>query len=82
MKTYIYKIDFLKTYKTGGSDFKISVYRIKNNLPLFIGSKVIFSGSYHGDIATAKQIISKETGKKMLDNYNFKNENDIKIIRV
>jgi hypothetical protein len=60
MKTYIYTIEKMQKGKK-----EINVYRIKNNIPEFIGSKIINTASYKGDKPTACKIISEIDNHKM-----------------
>jgi hypothetical protein len=73
MESYIYTVaknpEWLKRKPYNQT---ITVYRIKRNIPVLVGSEDINTASYRGDRATAMRIISRETGKKMADGYRLK----------
>ncbi len=80
MKTYIFKVSHESSQR--GFNREISVYRIKNNQPVFVGyDDRINTASYKGDRAIANLIISKEDGHKMLNGYDLKSK-DIQVFEI
>ena len=64
MKTFIYVL--LNKSTKRGYNRTITVYRVKNNTPEFVGTDDrIITGCYKGDYATACHIIADATGAKM-----------------
>ncbi len=73
MKTYIFKVTHSSPVR--GYNREVSVYRIKNNKPVFVGyNDRINTAAYKGDRAVANLIISKEDGHKMLNGYDLKSK--------
>ncbi len=73
MKTYIYKV--ISKSDKRGYNRTIEVYRIKNNVPLFIGyDDLINTASYKGDRPIANHIISKEDKHKMKNGYDLESK--------
>ena len=70
MKTYIYKSTDLAK-KRNNNNIIIEVFRVKNNVPEFLGHKECNTASWYGPKATAVQIISKLDGLKLKDNYQL-----------
>lgn len=81
MKTYIYTVK--NSSPKRGYNREISVYRIKNNQPLHIGTNdEILTSSYKGDYATACDIIADiDNVKKSKDGYSLESKN-IKVIEL
>lgn len=64
MKTYIYTVKHSSPLKD--CNRTVTVYRIKNNKPVFVGSNAkINIGFYKGDYAAACELISENDGHKM-----------------
>lgn len=55
MKTFLYTTEFRKS--TYGSNVTNTVYQIKNNTPLLIGSTTYNTGSFRGHDHEAMQVI-------------------------
>lgn len=74
MKTFIYSTKF-KNSKYG-SNVILRVYRIKNNLPIFLGEAFYNTGSYRGhehealDLIIQKKELPKNCQKGKYVNYN------------
>ena len=68
MKTYIYKSD---PSPVRGYNLRVTVYRVKRNVPIKIGCNDYNTAAYKGIVASAKNIISEVDGIKMLDGYNL-----------
>lgn len=81
MKTYMYTVKNSSLKR--GYNREISVYRIKNNQPIYIGTNdEINTASYKGDYAIACELISKYDKTKMSkDGYSLESK-DIKIIEL
>ena len=81
MKTYFLTVEHNSNKR--GYNRTVSVYRVKNNQPLFVGyDEEINTASYKGDHAIACQIISKEDGHKMDQHgYNLQSKN-IKVLSI
>lgn len=74
MKTYIYKAEDMSCKR--GYNRTVSVYRVKNNVPQYIGyDDEISTASYKGDKAIASILISKIDGHKMKNGYDLASKN-------
>lgn len=74
MKTYIYT--YKETSYIRGCNLTIKVYRIKNNMPFFMGENAnINTASYPGNYVIAARIISEKDGYKMRDNRSLISKN-------
>ena len=74
MLTYIYKAEDYSPVRRYNRT--VTVYRVKNNKPIFVGSdNKISSASYKGDIAIANLIISAVDGAKMKNGYDLLSKN-------
>ena len=81
MKTYIYTVKNSSSKR--GYNREISVYRIKNNQPIHIGTNdEISTASYKGDYATACDLIVKhDKAKPSKDGYSLESKN-IKVLEL
>ena len=81
MKTYIYTVKNSSSKR--GYNREISVYRIKNNQPVYVGTDdEISTAGYKGDYAIACELISKHDKAKMSkDGYSLESE-AIKILEL
>ena len=69
MRTYIFKV--VDHCPKRGYNQTITVYRIKRNIPQFIGTNgLINTASTYGPHAEARQIAQESGEFKMLDSYN------------
>jgi hypothetical protein len=82
MITYLYTTDYSKTKSNGGRDVDVRVYRVKYNVPSLIGSAISDTASWDGDLATARQVISDATGRKMKNSWYFEHDGDIQVIQL
>lgn len=80
MKTYIYKVEN-HSHKRGYNRC-ITVYRIKQNKPIYLGCEHVSTASYYGDRATACQLISQHDNEPMIDSYTLKNSINMRIMEV
>lgn len=74
MRSFIYKT--IDSSSKRGYNMTITVYEIKNNIPVFIGDdEKISTASYKGEKAVACQIISSNTDLEMdSSGYRLKDE--------
>lgn len=77
MKTYIYMRD---RSDERGFNVNIRVYRIINNVPIFVGNADWNTASWPGERGAVVRIISKADGYKS-DGYTFVRK-DIQIIQI
>lgn len=80
MKTYIYKVEGHSEKR--GYNRCITVYRVKQNKPIYLGCEHVNAASYYGDRATACQILSAADGEPMVDSYTLKNAHKIRLQEV
>ncbi len=73
-KTYIYTRE--KSNKRG-CNLYLMVYRMKRNVPIFIGDVEVHTGAYKGDRAAVYQVISDEENIPMLDSYYISGDVEI-----
>lgn len=62
MKTFMYTVTFDKTGRDGGRKFSVSVWRIKQNKPIFLGKEEGNTAAWEGASLTAHKLISEKTG--------------------
>lgn len=81
MKTYIYTVQPFSTRR--GFNRTISVYRLKNNQPIYIGyDDEIDTASYKGDESIAANIVNKHDRHKLMPGgYRLRSDN-IRLIEV
>jgi hypothetical protein len=74
MKTYIYSIKSDKSRREGGRYIIVEVYRMKRNLPIFLGEVGWCTTSYHGnDTEIAEFLVwEKEIPAKWLSDSGHK----------
>jgi len=60
----------------------VRVFRIERNVPRFVGLGRYDSNSWFGSRTSAKQIISKNDNIKMINEYDFENDDDIRVIEL
>lgn len=60
-----------------GCNRRITAYRIKRNLPVFLGYEDVNTASFYGNPATARQIIAKAGEATMVDSYNFTQQHSL-----
>ena len=73
MKTYIYKVTY-SNHKRGYNRL-VEVYRVKNNVPSYIGDHDINTASYKGDRACASNVIADVDGHIIKDGYHLDSKN-------
>lgn len=72
MRTYIYK---QTKSSTRGYNVAIEVFRVKNNVPEYIGFGEYNTASWKGSRASACNIIHDVDGLKMADDYKLASKN-------
>lgn len=79
MKTYIYKVDHISDTK--GNNRVITVYRIKQNKPVYLGSEHVNTAAYRGDYGTACDLIHQHEREPM-ENGRLVNSMNMRIVEV
>ena len=80
MRTYIFTVEDHSTAR--GYNQTIRVYRMKRNVPHFVGyNDKINTASTYGEYAVARQIVRDAGLEKMKDSYHFASDN-IRLIPV
>ncbi len=73
-KTYIYTLG--KSDKRG-YNLCLMVYRMKRNVPIFIGEADVNTAAYKGNNATVCSLISREEKIPMIDGYRISGDVEI-----
>jgi len=79
MKTYIYKAT--NSNPKRGYNRYVTVYRVKNNVPSWIGDVDINTASYKGDRACASKVIADVDGHSIKGGYILDSK-DIQLFEV
>ena len=74
MKTFIYTLEYGKNTRTGGRPVTVSVWQIKRNKPVFIGSERWNTAAWIGGKSAACRVICEKTSARMADGYRLQSD--------